>query len=172
MNNIRLRLLYYELNISDFAFIFQLRDVTSIRNYCIEYSRNSVLSRISFESTIQHALHDRDMFIILRTGTSPAGRSFSWISPIMPHATLIPAIKSERENDRLSDHAGRSVAMKRVSRLLVFAATLAACSADCRPGLNGRQDWYRCEDLTNLQVSTSHAIFLPPPRRGCLASPA
>ncbi|EFN75616.1 leucine-rich repeat and immunoglobulin-like domain-containing nogo receptor-interacting protein 1 [Harpegnathos saltator] len=42
--------------------------------------------------------------------------------------------------------------MRRFLASLVLATTLVACAADCQPGLEGRQDWYRCEDLTNLQL--------------------
>ncbi|XP_014487913.1 PREDICTED: toll-like receptor 13 [Dinoponera quadriceps] len=42
--------------------------------------------------------------------------------------------------------------MRRILASLVLATTLIACAADCQPGLNGRQDWYRCEGLTNLQL--------------------
>lgn len=36
---------------------------------------------------------------------------------------------------------------------IVLATFLASCFAGCRPGLNGRQDWYQCEGLSDLSVS-------------------
>ncbi|XP_032677109.1 leucine-rich repeat-containing protein 70-like [Odontomachus brunneus] len=42
--------------------------------------------------------------------------------------------------------------MKRILASLVLVTTVAACAADCQPDLNGRQDWYRCEWLTNLEL--------------------
>lgn len=41
-------------------------------------------------------------------------------------------------------------------RTIILATCLAACAATCQPGLNGRQDWYQCEglsDLSDLNVS-------------------
>ncbi|CAK9795642.1 Leucine-rich repeat-containing protein 70 [Anthophora quadrimaculata] len=35
---------------------------------------------------------------------------------------------------------------------IVLAACLTACSATCRPGLNGREDWYQCEGLNDLNL--------------------
>ncbi|XP_076766341.1 uncharacterized protein LOC143433094 [Xylocopa sonorina] len=42
---------------------------------------------------------------------------------------------------------------------LTLAACLVACAAVCRPGLNGRDDWYLCEGLTdlNLQIPANAA---------------
>nr|AEN62311.1 IRP30 [Apis florea] len=36
---------------------------------------------------------------------------------------------------------------------IILATCFAACVAVCRPGLNGRNDWYRCEGLTEINVS-------------------
>lgn len=35
---------------------------------------------------------------------------------------------------------------------IILATCFAACVAVCRPGLNGRNDWYRCEGLTEINV--------------------
>ncbi|KAK1135114.1 hypothetical protein K0M31_007884 [Melipona bicolor] len=35
---------------------------------------------------------------------------------------------------------------------VILATCLAACTAICRPGLNGREDWYRCEGLSDLNL--------------------
>ncbi|XP_033195346.1 slit homolog 3 protein-like [Bombus vosnesenskii] len=43
---------------------------------------------------------------------------------------------------------------------IILATCLAACTAICRPGLNGREDWYQCEglsDLNQLQIPTGAA---------------
>ncbi|XP_076239214.1 uncharacterized protein LOC143182220 isoform X2 [Calliopsis andreniformis] len=35
---------------------------------------------------------------------------------------------------------------------IVLAILLVSCFASCRPGLNGRQDWYQCEGLNDLNI--------------------
>ncbi|CAD1474335.1 unnamed protein product [Heterotrigona itama] len=43
---------------------------------------------------------------------------------------------------------------------IILATCLAACIAICRPGLNGREDWYHCEglsDLNQLQIPVGAA---------------
>ncbi|XP_011688181.1 PREDICTED: slit homolog 3 protein-like [Wasmannia auropunctata] len=68
----------------------------------------------------------------------------------MFYSTLRSVIRSELENDQIQTE--KFTAMKRILELLVLATILAACSAECRPGLHGRQNCYHCEDLTNLQI--------------------
>ncbi|XP_068972974.1 leucine-rich repeat-containing protein 26-like [Bombus flavifrons] len=43
---------------------------------------------------------------------------------------------------------------------IILATCLAACTAICRPGLDGREDWYQCEglsDLNQLQIPAGAA---------------
>lgn len=62
-------------------------------------------------------------------------------------------IRSELEDERNQTSPGMAVVMRGISECLVLATILVVCSAVCRSGLNGRQDWYRCEGLTNLEVN-------------------
>ncbi|CAL7933841.1 unnamed protein product [Xylocopa violacea] len=40
---------------------------------------------------------------------------------------------------------------------VTLAACLVACAAVCQPGLNGRNDWYHCEGLTDLNIPANAA---------------
>lgn len=44
--------------------------------------------------------------------------------------------------------------------LIILATCFAACVAVCRPGLNGRNDWYRCEGLNEISVRTCSTFLL------------
>ncbi|KAG5312362.1 LRC26 protein, partial [Acromyrmex insinuator] len=48
--------------------------------------------------------------------------------------------------------AEKFVAMKRILELFVLATILIVCSADCQSNLHGHQNYYQCENVTNLQI--------------------
>lgn len=44
---------------------------------------------------------------------------------------------------------------------IILATCFAVCVAVCRPGLNGRNDWYQCEGLNEISVrERTCSIFL------------
>ncbi|KAG5340758.1 SLIT3 protein, partial [Acromyrmex charruanus] len=48
--------------------------------------------------------------------------------------------------------AEKFVAMKRILELFILATILIVCSADCQSNLHGHQNYYQCENVTNLQI--------------------